>query len=428
MGSEIKKLPKSKIEIKIELSGEEFSPYLILGARELSKELDFPGFRPGKVPFKIVKERVGLPRILERAAKIALNKIFPEIARENNLEILGGSEAKIEKLSEEEFKVKIEAAIFPEIKLPLWRQIVKKEPRKKIKVEEEEVEKSLKYLQKSRAKFSRKSGSAEKGDLILIDYEIKSGGVKIENGDIRGQKFILGEGKLIPGFEENLIGIKENEERLFSLIAPSDFWKRSLQGKPLEFRVKMKGVFKVELPQIDDEWVQSLGKFKSLESLKQSILKGIKMEKEGEERKRWGRTVLEKISNEAEMDLPDILVKSERDQMIRDLQRSVEEMGLSFDIYLSHLKKSLEDLKRNFLPEAEKRVRIFLSIYRIAKEENIKIAEEEVIEEINEILKKFPHLISEFKGQNREKIKSYLKDNILQKKVLKLLSSEAGQE
>jgi len=430
MDVRIKELPKSKIEVKVKLSGEELSPYLTIGATEISKSIDIPGFRSGKAPQTIIEGRVGKKRILDEGAKIALNKSFSKIIEERKLEILGRPIAKIQKLSQEGLEALIEIAILPKVKLPSWREIAKNEPQNKIEVNKEEVEGSLKYLQKSRAKFIRKIRSAQKGDLIQMDYEIRSDGVKIENGDIKNQKFILGEGKFLPGFEENLIGSKENEEKEFSLSAPADFWKKKLRGRILDFKVKIKGIFKVELPELNNEWVRSLGKFDNLSQLRDNLLEGIKREKEEEEKRRWGNAVLDRISQETKIDLPDILVERERDRMIENLKIRVEDTGISFGDYLSHLRKSLEDLKKDFLPEAEKRVKILLSLYQIAREEKVDISGEEIEKGMNEFFKKYPTISRELRN-NKEKegnLRAYLEERMLQSKVMKLLSLETGQE
>ena len=430
MQVDITKLPKSKIQIKIKLSGEEFSPYLIEAIKEISKNLDISGFRPGKVPLEVAKEKISEEQILEEAANIALNKKFSKIVQDRKLKILGSPKAEIKKISREEFESLIEVAIFPEAELPDYKKIAKTEPKNKVNIKSEEVKDSLSRLQKSRAKYVRVSRPAEKGDQIEIDYEIRSGGVKIGNGDIKNQKIILGENSggeqketFIPGFEKNLISMKEKEEKEFSIHVPSDFWKKELQRKLLDFRVKMTGVFKIELLEINDEFAVSLGEFKNLKSLENSILEGIKAEKENEEKIRWQNSVLEKISKESKIELPDILVEKERDRMLEEFKKRTGDMGLSFETYLLHLKKTIEDLKNDFLSEAEKKVRILLCIYKISEEENIKAEEKEIEEEMNKIIKKSPELTR--KIQDQKNFKSYLEESIMQKKTISFLQKIA---
>lgn len=429
MDVEIQELPKSRVEIKVKLSGEEFSPYLTIGARELSKDLNIAGFRPGKAPLNLIEKKVGEKRILDEGAKIAINRTFPKIVEDKKLEILGHPTANIQRLSREELEASIEAIILPRVELPPWREVVKAEPQNKIEVKEKETEEALKQLQKSRAKLIRKTGSAQKGDLVQVDYETRNGGVKIENGDVKDQKIVLGEGKLLPGFEDNMVGVKEGEERKISLKAPHNFWKKELRGKNLDLTVKTKSIFKVELPEITDEWAISLGKFQNLNHLKENLVQGIKAEKEEAERKRWESIVLKKISQETKIDLPDILVERERDQMINNLKTKVEEMGVSFEDYLLRLKKSLEELRKDFLSEAEKRVKIILSLYQVAKEEKIEVKEGDIKAETNEILARNPNIAKEFQDKEKEKnFKAYLKENILQKKVLNFLLSEGRKK
>ncbi|MGB4253913.1 MAG: trigger factor [Minisyncoccales bacterium] len=434
MEVQIENLPKSKVKIKLRLTGEEFSPYLLKATENLAKTLNLPGFRPGKVPAEIAKEKLNENDILEEAANIALNDSFPKIVEEKGLKVLGRPQARIEKISRQEFEASIETSLFPKIELPDWKKIAKEEDQKEIKIEDKEVEDALSYLQKSRAKYVKVFEPASKGKQVEVDYEIRSGGVKIENGDIRGQKFILGENSkengesiFIPGFEEKILGMRENEEKEFSLMAPSSFWQKELQGKPLDFKVRMKGVFKVDTPEINDEFAQSLGKFKNKEDLQKNISEGILEEKRQEEKIRWQSAVLGKIAKEAKIDLPDILIEEERDAMIDDLKKRIEQMGISFEQYLLHLKKSIDDLKKELLPEAEKRTRMLLCIYEIAKKENIKIEEKEIEEEINKILKQHPEMAEEIKSQE-ETLKSYLREQILQKKVVDLLLSQQSGE
>lgn len=430
----VEELPKSKAQIKIKLEGEEFSPYLLKATESLAKNLNLPGFRPGKVPPEIAKEKLNGEDILEEAVKIALNEIFPKIVEEKNLKVLGEPQGKIEKISFQGLEATIEISLFPKVKLPDWKKITEEEPKKELKVEEKEVKDTLFQLQKSRAKYIRTFQKAAKGNQVEVDYEIRHNNVKIENGDIKGQKLILGENLLkdskpifIPGFEENLFGMAENEEKEFSLTMPQDFWQKEFQGKPLTFKVKMKGVYRVEMPEINDEFAKSLGKFQNKKELEKSISEGILMEKEEEEKSRWENIVLEKIAKEAEIDLPDILIERERDVMVDDLKRRIEQMGVSFEQYLLQIKKSLDDFKKEILPQAEKRLRILLCIYEIAKTENIKVEEKEIEEEINKILQQNPTIKDEIKAQE-ESLKEYLREQILQRKVLDFLFSQGGKK
>lgn len=423
MSIEVEKLPKSKVKITLTLPKEEFLPYLDRAAKELSKEVDIPGFRQGKAPRKIIEEKLGKEKVLEKAIDIALNEKFKEIVEKEKMQVIGAPQAEVdfEKFNKTgDFSAKIEVSILPKPKMPDWRKIVKEEKIKKVKVEEKEVDDSLLWLQKSRAKKIRKFKKAEKGDEVLIDYEIRRGGVLVENGILTDQKVIIGENRLLPDFEKELIGMEEGEEKSFSIVCPENFWKKELRGKPLDFKVKMKEVFKVELPELNDEFAKSLGKFENIEKLKESIKEGILMEKEEEEERKWQAKVFDKIAKLAEVEVPEVLIFEQRDRMIDDLKNTIEgEMGLQFSDYLSQIKKTEEELKKDFLPEAEKRVKVYLCLYEIAKEEGIEVKEEEVKKEMEIILQKYPQLFEDIKKtKSTEDFENFIKEKILEKKVL----------
>jgi len=426
MDKKIEKLPESKAKITITLKKEEFLPYLDMASSELSTKIDIPGFRPGKAPRKMVEEKIGKEKIAEEAINTALNKIFPKIVAEEKLNILGQPQAKIDfpRVQQKgELFAEIEVVLLPEVILPDFKKIAKEEEKKPIKIEEKEIEDALLWLQKSRAKLSKKLSPAIKGDQAEINYEIRNNGILVENGQVKNQKIIIGENKLLPDFEKNLIGSKEGEEKSFSLKCPADFWKKELKGKMLDFKVKINSVFKVELPEISDEFAKSIGDFSDLKKLKENIKKGIEMEKGEAEKRRWQDVVLLKIAKEAKINVPDILIREQKEQMLENMKKTTEEQtGASFEEHLLRLKKTKEDLEKELLPEAEKRVRTFLCVYEIAKKEKIEAKDQEVEREMEQIKSQYPQMLGNFQhSQNQEGFKSFLKEKIVEKKVVNLL-------
>lgn len=425
MESTVKDLPKSKKEIKIKLPAEEFSPYLERGAKEVSKNLTIPGFRQGTAPRNVVEQQMGKQPVLEEGAKIALNEIFPAVVKEKQLQVLGQPQAKIESFSEEEgVEFSLEVPVLPSIELPDYKEIAKNESKQEVKVEDKEVQETLKSLQKSKAKYSKKSGAAEKGDQVIVDYKILRNNQVIEQGDIRDKKIILGEGELFPGLEEQLIGMKPREEKEVSLTAPSDFWEESLRGKKLTFQIKMKEIYNVELPAIDDEFAKTVGNFTSLEQLKNNIFEGRQTEKKNEEEKRWQKEVVDKIANQASLEAPEILVERERDQMVEDVKKDAENMGISFEEFLSQSNLTLEKLKEDLWQEAERRVKSFLCLEKIAEEENIQVSSSEVEKEINELLKQRPDFSSKLEGEEGQKMRENIKANLVNRKVMEMLANQ----
>jgi len=313
-----------------------------------------------------------------------------------------------------------------EVKLAKYKGL--KVKKNKLEVKEEEVKKALDYLQNSRAKIITVNRPAKKGDRLEIDFEVRQVGAKIENGTSKNHPLILGRGNFLPGFEEKLEGMKSGQEKKFSLKAPTDWPNQKIANKNLDFKVKMNLVQERELPKIDDGFAKSLGNFDSLEALKKSIKEGLFGEKEIKEKQRVRMEMIEKIAQDSKIKVTDMLIKEEIEKMINEFRISIKNIGLDFDTYLKEIKKTIEDLKKDWYKEAEKRVRISLCLREIAKKENIEVGEEEVKEKINEDLKHYPGVEEVKKNIDLNVLKDYTKNILINEKVFVLLEDKAKIE
>lgn len=424
MKVDITKLPKSKIELKIEVPVEEWDEFLDEAAKELSRNLKIEGFRPGHAPAKIVEDKIGTAKILEEAAKHCVQKCYVRAIMENNIEAIGQPEISVLKVAKDNpFEFKAKVAVMPEIELTDYIKIAKeKKPKKKeeILVEDKEVEESLERLQKSRAKYMTVKREAQPGDRIEIDFETKINGVKIINGESKNHPFILGQGRFVAGFEEKIKGMKEGEEKEFSLLFPSDYYKKDLADKLVDFKVKMNLVQEQELPELDDQFAQGLGNFNSLENLRQSIKEGIGQEKEEKEKEKWRLELINKIADKSVMEISDLLIEGELKKMIEDFKIQIEQFGLGWSQYLAETKKTEDDLKKDWRNQATKRVRIGLVLREIAEKEKIEVNQNEIEEEINKFLSHYSSKLVE-KNVDIDQLKEYTYGVIKNKKVFHLL-------
>ncbi|PIR90235.1 trigger factor [bacterium (Candidatus Gribaldobacteria) CG07_land_8_20_14_0_80_33_18] len=382
MRSQIKNLPNSKIELLIELLAEEFDNFY--------RKANFD---------------------LKEAANLAVREKYPQIILEKNIEAIGKPNVEILKLAKDNpFSFKIQVDILPKIILPDYKNIaqqVKKQETKIIegKIEDKEVEETLSWLLKSRAKFIAINEPAKFNDFIEIEYNSS----QIENGKIYQDGFILGEGHFLPGFEKNLEGMKAGEEKEFPI-------------EKFNFKVKLKSNFKMELPELNDEFAKSIGNFNNLATLKESIKKGIKMEKNIAETQRKRNEILEKIAKETNFEIPGILVESQKNELLEDLKQKISsEIKIPYDKYLSQIQKTEEDLKNSFSELAKKMVKNFLILREIGKKENIKVNEEEIKNEINKTIKSLPK--EKIKELDLERFKEYYRSVIYNEKVFQLLES-----
>jgi len=434
MKSTIKKLPNSQIELKIEVPAEELNHFIDQATLNLGKNLEIKGFRKGKAPKEIVEKKIGREEILIEAADLAVKENYQKAVLENKIAPISAAKIEIQKLARgNPFIFLAKTSILPEFKLPDYRKIAAKIEKKQIEIEEKEVAEALKWLQKSRAKFTLKNQPAQKGDFVEIEYWSS----QLDELKQQGQKdaFVLGEGHFIPGFEEKLIGMKAGpasnsdgvsagkEEKEFSLTIPEKHPLRK-HGREITFKVKMNSVQNIELPEINDQFAKGLGKFENLESLRKNIKEGISLEKKQAESSRLRQEILEKISKEVKCDIPDILVEREQEQMMENLKKQVsEKLKISFTDYLGKTKKTEKEILNSLLAEAQKRVKNFLVLSEIGKKENIEVSEEEIKKEMDKMLKQYAVIEQTKKDIDPEGLKEYTKEAIRNEKIFRLLEN-----
>lgn len=415
------KLPKNLMELTIEVSPEELKPYLEQAASKLSQELNIPGFRPGKASYGLVKQRVGEMKIYQEMTEFAVPKTFGQAVYQHKLITIGPPKIEVEKLAPDNSLVyKATVVLLPGVKLGSYGNL--KISKKDIKVEEKDVEETLKNLQKMLAKEKRVGRKAKMGDKLEIDLETFLNKIPIDSGPSKSHPVTLGDGHFVPGFEENLVGLAEGEAKEFAIKFPKDYHRQDLAGKLVEFKVNVKGVYEIELPKADDNLAKQLGQFEGLDDLKKQLEKNILEERKAKEQQRWEMACLEKIMEKSKFEeMPDLLIESELEKMMEELENDVTGQGMKFDDYLASLKKSKEDLKKDFRPKAEKRIKTALIMRKIAEVENIKVSDDELKKELNKELEQYKNNPAVNQQINTDDFRSYLKNVMVSRKVLEFL-------
>ena len=402
MNVKLNKVSSNKVEIEIEIPIPQVGVYFDLAASEISKNMKVSGFRPGKVPADIVEREAGSQKLYDQAANLAIQKTLPKAILDEEIEIVGQPDIVVTQIARgNPMKYKATFWTMPEVELGEYKGL--KIKKKEVKVEDKDINKSLEYLQKSRAKVVTVNRPAKKGDQVEVDFN--------EN---KNYPLILGEGHFDPNFEKEIEGMKVNEEK-----------KISLTDKKLDFKVKLKLVQERDIPKLSDEFAKSLGEFKSLEDLKKSVKQGLTQEKEAREKERMRIELVEKVVQDSKMDIHDALIDIELDKMINELQQSTLSMGLEFDKYLQQIKKTVEELKKEWREQAEKRVGVGLVLKAIAEKEKIEANEKDVEEKVNEQLKHYPNIENAKKNIDVSALKEYTRGIMRNEKVFELLEREA---
>ena len=426
MDFKLEKLPKSKINLIITLDAGDLKKYADQAVLNFSEHAKIKGFRAGKAPKHFVVEHIGQNRINDETVNVAIEDSYSKILLENDIEVISRPKIEVVKfIPNKELEYKAEILVSPEIKLADYREIAKKSgqtEKQEVKVDKKEVKDALNWILNSRAKYIKIDRPSQKGDLAVVSYELRNNGVKIEGADQKQHPIILGEGKLAPGFEDQLIGLKTGEEKEFSLDIPQDFINHQIAGKKIDFKVNIDDLMQKDLPKLDDEFAKSIGHFENLELLEKSIEEGILNEKNQAEKDKFRIALILKVASQSEMDISEELIESELEKMIYELEHDIKHRGMEFDKYLEHIKKTRDDLKKEFRDKAIERVRIALVMREIGKSENIEISDEELAEKMKEVLTK---LGDQTQNIDHDRLHGYTENIIMNEKVFELLEKLA---
>ena len=375
MQTKVKLLKDSEAELFVELDKEELREYLKKTGEKISGLVKFDGFRPGKTPLDVVRKEIGDEKILEEALELAVTASLSKALKKERLEVVSSSGLAISENTVESLKYSIKLLLFPEVKLGSYKNLGL--AKKDIKIEDKEIDAAVESLLKMRTEYKDFDGPVERGHHLEIDFTVTESGRLIEGGESKNHPLILGSGGFIPGFEEELIGLKKGENKTFSLQAPKDYYQKSIAGKKLDFKATIKSVKSGKPPELNEDFVKSLGRFNSVDDFKGMVAENLKMEKKRRETDRLRLEILEKVNKTSEVKVPAKMLQEQLESMIANFDKSLHEKGMELGLYLAHLKKTQEDLKKEWHSEAENQVRRGLIMREIAKREGIKVGEDE---------------------------------------------------
>jgi len=362
----INKLPKSEVEIEGEIEADVFEAYFDKALKRIGENLEIDGFRKGKVPENVLLSKVPEAQILGEMAEMALSEHYPKILEENKIDAISRPEISITKLARKNpLGFKIKTATMPEIKLPDYKKIAKKvvselkDEEKNQDVTEKELEDTIMDIRKSRA------------PKIHMKDEVKH---------------VHKEGET-----------HEHEDQTSDIKNP-----------PMS---------DVELPEFNDDFVQALGPFKDVKDFKEKLKENIKLEKENQAKEKTRLKIVEKIIDEVKVEMPEILIEVELDKILYRMESDITQMGLKFEDYLKHLSKTVEDLRKEFRTDAEKKAKLALVLNKIATDEKIIADSEQVANEVAKILEYY-------KDADPERAKMHAENVLTNEKVFQFLEEQ----
>jgi len=417
-----KELEKSKMEITIELSPEEFAPYIEKGAKKLAEKVKIEGFRPGKVPAEVLKQKVGEMAILEEAAHIAIMKTVDDIVEKETAprQAVGQPSIDITKLAPNNpLEYKVTLSLMPKVELGDYKDLKLKN--EEAEVDAKELERAMNDLREARASEKIVDREIKESDKIIVDIELFLTNVPVEDGVHKDLSIVIGKDYFVPGFDKNLIGLKKGEDKEFSLPYPKDHHQKQLAGKNVTFKVKVKDVYERVLPELNDEFAVSF-QVKTMDELKKALEDSLLHEKKRKAELKNESELIGKIDDKTKFgDFPDILIENESKNLMAELEESVARQGGKFEDYLKHLKKSRNELMLEMMPNAIKRVKAALIIREIAVIEKISPSDEEVEKKVSELKAQYVGQEKVLKMFEEPGYKSYLRNILNNEKVIEKL-------
>ncbi|MFV0249532.1 MAG: trigger factor [Bacilli bacterium] len=381
---------KNIIEISKKIEGDAWQKAMDEAFKTSSKKAKIDGFRPGKAPKDVFIKKYGKEALFFDAADLCLDAAYHEVLKENEkLEIATQPSVNVKSIDETGVEFVFTLTLYPEVKLNKYKKLgVKKET---TTVSKEEIEKALKETLNRYAEVVKKNGAIENGDTAVIDFEGFKEGIPFEGGKGENYSLEIGSNTFIPGFEEQLIGLKLNDEKDIEVTFPEEYHSEDLKGQKAIFKIKINEVKTTEIPELNKEFFEDLGMegIDTKEALEKQLEENIKARKESNVENNFIDKLLDEGIKNMEVEIPDVMIKEEQDRMIRQYEENLKMQGITLQQFYQFTNSDETALKDQMKPEAERRISSRLLLEAIVKEEKITITEEKTKEEAANLAKKY---------------------------------------
>ena len=390
-------MEKNKIEYTIKIEGKEWEEAIEKAFVEANKKAKIDGFRPGKAPKEVFIKKYGEESLWLDAADHVLQSAYTKMLDEHkDLELVAQPDVAIKAISKEYVEFNFILITKPEVKLNKYKKLgVKKE---EVKVTKEEIDKAILDMRNKYAENVTKEGTLENNDIAIIDFEGFKDGVAFEGGKGENYSLTIGSNTFIPGFEEQLIGMKNGEEREIKVTFPEDYHAEELKGQEATFKVKLNEIKQVVIPELNKDFFDDLGMegINDEESLRKQVEENIKAHKEHHAEDHFIDELLEEGIKNMEVEVPDVMIEEELNRMIRQYEENLKMQGLSLAQFYQFTNSDEAALKDQMREEAEKRVKSRLLLEEIAKLEKLEVTDEEAEKEAEDLATKYNMKKDEF--------------------------------
>ena len=414
---------KNELKLTFTVPASRFEEAIMDVFKKSAKYFNIPGFRKGKAPFKIVERYYGDNIFYEDAFNELAPVVYDEEVTENKIEV--ASRPQIDVVQMEKGKDLIFTAIVatkPEVKLGKYKEI----PLKKIeyKVTDEDIDHEINHMAEHNSRIVTVEGREVKDkDIVTIDFEGFVDGKAFEGGKSENYELTIGSKTFIPGFEDQIIGMKNGEEKDIKVTFPKEYFSKELAGKEATFHVVLHAIKEKQMPTIDDEFAKDVSEFDTLEELKNNIKE--KMQEENDERAKHETedAAIEEVCKNTNIEIPEGMIELEIDNIMQNLDQRLSYQGLNLEQYLKMMGKTETDFRKDYKEQAEKNVKTRLVLEQIVKDEKIKEDEKYIKEKLEEMAKQYNKKVEDL--EKNEELKNYLAESSKTEQAVKLIVDNA---
>lgn len=425
MSLQVEKLEKNMAKLTIEVSAEEFDAAIKNAYNKNKNKFSIPGFRKGKAPLAMLEKMYGAGIFYEDAANEVIDASYPKAAEESKEEIVSTPEIKVTQIEKgKAFIYEATVALKPEVTLGEYKGVEVKKA--EAVVTDEDVENELTAARKKNGRLiDVEDGAIEDGDNTIIDFTGYIDDKTFDGGAGTDYPLVIGSHSFIEGFEDQLIGKKKGETCDVNVTFPAEYHADELAGKPAKFVVTIKEVKRNELPELNDEFASEVSDFDTLDEYKADIRKKLQEKKEQDAKVENENHVIEKVVENAQMELPQPMVDTQAREMVENYARRLQSQGLDINDYMKYTGMTPEKLMEQMRPEAEKRIKTRLVLEKVVEVENVEVSDEKLDEQINEIAASYKLEGAKLKEMMGEREKEQIREDLKVQAAIDLLVEQA---
>lgn len=427
MSVQVENLEKNMAKLTIEVTAEDLEKALNAAYQRQKKNISIPGFRKGKVPRAMVEKMYGPAVFYEDAVNSLIPQEYAKAADESGLDIVSQPEIDVVQIEKgKPFIFTAEVAVKPEVTLGEYKGL--EVPKADLEVTDEEIEAELKKEQEKNARTIHvEDRAAQEGDKVTIDFEGFVDGVAFEGGAGKDYPLTLGSKTFIPGFEEQLVGVALEQPVDVNVTFPEDYQAEELKGKEAVFKCVIHKIEAKELPELDDDFAKDVSEFDTLEEYKKEIKDNIEKRKADAAKTEKENAVVDKAIENAQMDIPEAMVKTQINQMIDDFARRIQSQGLTIEQYMQFTGSTRETMQEQMRPQAMKRIQSRLVLEKVAEVENIQISDEKLDEELTKMAEMYKMELDKFKELVDDYQKDQMKKDLAVQEAVTLMAENAKE-